>query len=312
MGYHTSRSAEHWSYDTAALAIVNWEEKRIERDLTYVSPPAVRAHSGHMLFSCGCLQGRELLVPTATEVLRIDLDAWKIRQAISLPHFNDLHHVLKVGEHVYVCNTGLQAVQVLTAEGRLLETVGTDDKATWSVYDPDQDYRGLKTSPHAVHPNHLFLVGDEVWVTRAVQKDAVALRDHERRLPIDVGTPHDGVVRNGVVYFTTTNGHLVGVDPRTQRRVREVDLNALDRRGQLLGWCRGLCFLDDDRVVVGFGQFRRTKYKQFAHWILNDGKVALPSRLALYDLKKSALVDELPFVGPHEGLALYSIFPWPG
>ena len=137
------------------------------------------------------------------------------------------------------------------------------------------------------------------------------LTDHRRRFNIEVGLPHDGNYWNGAFYFTTTNGHVVGIDPATGQRISDADFNAIDKRHQQLGWCRGLRHIDDDHAIVGFGQFRRTKYKQLAHWILDDGKAALPSRLALYNLRQPKLLEEMTFSGRYDGLAIFSIFPWP-
>lgn len=313
MGYHIPETGGAWLYDTAALVEVDWRAKRVVREFTYRSPPERAAMSGHMLFAYGHLDGPRLLVTTHTEVVDFDLDGWRIDRVVSLPHFNDLHHVIPSGDGgLYVCNTGLQAVQKLSAAGELLETHPTDGVPTWDAYDPRADYRPLSTKPHPVHPNHLFWVGDKLWVTRCKKLDAVQLDDHSRRFEMGVGQPHDGVEHGGLYYFTTTNGHVLAFDPATGERVRQIDLNAVDGRNQQLGWCRGLRFLDDDLALVGFGQFRRTRHREFAHWILNDGKAALPTRLALYDLKGPRLLEEMPFTGKREGSAMYSIFTLPG
>lgn len=311
MGYHTQRKGEYWLYDTAGLMLIDWRAKKVVRELTYVSPPEHAALSGHMLFAYGSLTGSELLVTTHTEVVTIDVGRWAVNDVISLPHFNDLHHVIRFEDHLYVCNTGLQAVQKVTPDGRLVESYSTNAAPTWETYDRARDYRPLSTKPHPVHPNHLFVLDGQVWVTRCNKHDAVALRDHERRLKVAPGSPHDGILAQGLVYFTTTNGHVVGVDPEGGETVRDIDLNAIDGRRRQLGWCRGLRFIDYDLALVGFGQFRRTKYRELAHWILNDGKAALPSRLCLYDFHRGRLLDELTFTAKWEGAAIYSIFILP-
>ena len=196
----------------------------------------------------------------------------------------------------------------LSAAGDLREVWGTNGSHPWQVYDPKADYRGVNTKPHDVHPNHLFLIGQDLWVTRFHQCDAVLVKDHDKRMNVGVGNPHDGYFNGEHVYFTTTNGHLVACDPETGARVRDVDLYENDRRRRERAWCRGLALIDGAHAFVGMTQLRPTKWKNMAHWVLQDGKARLPSRIALYDLDESRLVDEMPFKGRWEGAALYSIF----
>ena len=292
----------------AAVVLIDWDSKQIVRELYYVSPPEHAPPPGHMTFSHGQLDGRRLFVPTATELVSIDLDRWRVESTISRREFNDVHHALDCGERIYVCNTGLQAVCELSPRGDLNAMWGTNGSHPWEEYEPDADYRAVNTKPHAIHPNHLFLIGEDLWVTRFYPCDAVLVRDHARRMKIDVGNPHDGFFDGEHVYFTTTNGHVVACDAETGERVRDVDLYAHDHRRRERAWCRGLALIDRARAFVGMTQLRATKWKNMAHRLLLDGKARLPSRIALYDLDDSRLVDEMHFTGRWEGAAIYSIF----
>ena len=310
LGGQSHQNGEY-SYTVAGLVLIDWETKSVLQELTYVSPPEQAAPAGHMHFTYGHLMGRQLLVPTATELLFIDLNEWKIERTLSLPQFNDLHHALVIGDHLYVCNTGLQAVQKLSADGVLLETYSADERPTWEAYDRTRDYRGIHTKPHSVHPNYVFQLDGRLWATRFRRMDAVQLDDPSRRLNVEVGNPHDGIATKGLVYFTTTNGHVVGVDPDSGERARVLDLNGVEPgRGQL-GWCRGLRLLDEHTALVGFTAFRPSKWKDAVHWILQDGKQRLPSRIALYDLRASRLLEEMPLPGKWADAAIYSIFCLP-
>lgn len=310
MGYHIQSNdrKDHWLYDTAALVVLDWDARKIVREFTYRSPPSQAAATGHMLFACGHRMQDKLLVTTHTEVVLFDIATWQIVRVLSLPHFNDLHAAVPADDvSIYVCNTGLQAVQRVTWEGDVLETHATGDRETWSVYDIEKDYRPLSTKPHDVHPNFLFWYDGLLWVTRCNRCDAVAVTDHNRVLSVSVGNPHDGVVHGDLIHFTTTNAHLVGIDPASGARKRDIDLNRLDSRNQQLGWCRGLTFIEEHRALIGFGQFRRSKHKELIHWIVNDGKARLPTRLGLYDLREPRLIEEYAFTGEREGACLYSI-----
>jgi hypothetical protein len=304
-------SAKHWGYEAGALLLVDWDAKEIVRELTYVSPEERRAPEGHMLFVHGHLTAGRLVVPTSTEVLFVDLERWQVANAVSLPIFNDLHHAIVVDDSLYVCNTGLQAVHRMTLAGEVSETFSASDCPTWDVYDPSADYRRTSTKPHCVHPNYLFVAAGAIWVTRFEQRDAAQIGNLQKRLPVEVGNPHDGVPAGDLVYFTTTNGFVVCIDPATGDTVRRVDLNAVDSRNCQLGWCRGIEPIDSRRALVGFSSFRPTRWKNMAHWVLDDGKYTLPSRIALYDLEAGRLLDEMTFRGEWEGASIYSILRHP-
>jgi hypothetical protein len=296
---------------SAAIVLIDWTKKEIVRQLSYNSPPESAPPPGHMTFSHGQLVGNRLRVPTATELVTIDLDRWEVEEVITRREFNDVHHVLEREDRLYVCNTGLQAVLELSREGELREVWGTNGKHPWEVYDPGSDYRHVETKPHDVHPNHLVFVGEDLWVTRFNQCDAVLVSDHSKRMRIDVGNPHDGLFDGEHVYFTTTNGHVVACDPETGERVRDIDLYQNDTRRRARAWCRGLAMIDSSLAFVGMTQLRPTKWKNMAHWVLLDGKARLPSRIALYDLDDARLVDEMYFKGRWEGAAIYSILRLP-
>jgi len=301
-------AADRGLTETAALVEIDWETRRIVRSLCYRSPPEHAAPPGQMTFAHGQLAGDQLLVTTATELVFIDLERWKVQRTISRSEFNDLHHAVVDGDTLWVCSTGLQAVLGLSGEGELREVHGTNGAHPWERYDPQTDWRRVETKPHSVHPNHLVMVDGDLWVTRFHQRDAVLVRDHERRMRVDVGNPHDGIFERGMVHFTTTVGRLVACDPKTGERVRDIDLYAHDTRRRERAWCRGLALLDDDLAFVGMTQLRPTRWKNMAHWVLQDGKARLPSRIALYDLGAQRLVDEMPLEGRWSGASIYSIF----
>lgn len=308
MGYHTCRGDETFDFKQAGLLLIDWKTKKVLRELNYVSPAGQEAMPGRMLFHSGQMVGHHLIVTTSSEILWIDVDSWKVDKVLTHPWFNDLHHAIQAGNDLLVCNTGLDAVHKMTLDGEMVETWSVGDAPVWEKFDPELDYRALDTKPHEIHPNHLFLLNGKLWATRCRLHDAVQVDDHSRRMNIGVGRPHDGNPSKDLVYFSTINGFIMGMDPDTGEAARVTDLNALDpSRGQL-GWCRGVRNIGEDTAFVGFSQFRPTKHKDFVHWILRDGKARLPSRIALYDLKTPRLIEEMPLTGKLEGAAIYSIF----
>ena len=109
----------------------------------------------------------------------------------------------------------------------------TSDEELWERFSRDVDYRRVATTkPHWSHPNYVYFVGDELWVTRCAQGDALCLS--ERRPPIQIGerAVHDGLVREGSIYFTVVSGEVVVVDPEAAEIRRRYDLNAIAGGGR--------------------------------------------------------------------------------
>ncbi len=184
----------------------------------------------------------------------------------SHPHLNDVHHALRHDGALWVASTGADAV---------LEIRG-DDVRTHALGAPLPvgDLRTRSLKPHQVHPNHLFVWQDRVWVTRLHQGDAVVVGDPDQRLVVDERPIHDGVVHDGRVWFTTVDGRVVAVDGGGEREV--LDLN--DGTGPL-GWCRGLAF-HDGLLWVGFTRLRATRWRRNLAWVRGTlrGRVEVTDR----------------------------------
>jgi hypothetical protein len=155
----------------------------------------------------------------------------------------------------------------------------------------------LTTKPHHSHPNFVFHIENEPWVTRFKQRDAICLAKPDRRIAIDIEKPHDGIIYDGLIYFTTVDGHVVIANPQTLQLESVINLNEINQTQKALGWCRGLHVLDRDNVIVGFSRLRPTKLKENLLWLrpyLNPNEDAgkLPTRIVLYNLKKREICWE--------------------
>lgn len=231
-------------YREARLVCLDTVTGRIEPVLAWISegpwdPEAV----GHC-FKGLRREGDELLLCTEREVLVAGLDG-AVREVTSHPWFNDLHDAMRWGGRLYACSTGLDRVLVLEGdEVRRIHRFGP-------LPLEDRDYRAVSTKPHAVHPNHLFTWEGSAWVTRFHPEDAVCLDEPGRRVRVG-GPPHDGLPWGDRLWFTTVDGRLVEVEPRTGGgRVHRI----AGRRP--LGWCRGL-WIEGDVAFVGFSRLRAT------------------------------------------------------
>jgi hypothetical protein len=306
---------EEWRlYESALILEVDPETGAVQTRVEYKSPPDARAsQSSSNIFKSGTLAGNLLYTCTSTEVLIFELPEFQIVNYISLPCFNDLHHVVPDAEgNLVVTSTGLDLVVKVTPDGRVLEEWNVLGEDPWSRFSRDTDYRKVdSTKPHKSHPNFTFEMEGKTWVTRLNQRDAICLHDRSRRIEIAAQPPHDGLIRGDHIYFTTVDGTVVMVDRRTLRTKETIDLKGINGHKSLLGWCRGLMPLDDTTFWVGFTRVRKTNLRENVLWVRNifrEGMTEKPTHLALYDIVEKKCLQEFDLEA-HGMNVVFSVFP---
>lgn len=306
-------SDKYWyKYHKGLILEVDSETGQAECRAEYVSPPSVRAEvNPAILFKCGTLEGDQLYVGTQTEAIVYSVPDLALSAYVSLPCFNDVHHVRPSHDgHLLVASSGLDMVLEVTLEGEILHTWNTLGEDPWARFFKEIDYRRVITQrPHRSHPNHLFYIGDELWVTRFEQRDALCLSDPSKRIEIGLQRVHDGHVHGDHVYFTTVNGYIIIASATTLRVEEVIDLNAVAPPDTVLGWCRGL-LIEDGLAWVGFSRLRLTKLRENVSWVRRGFRRHLPTRIACYDLRRRTCLAEIDLQS--QGLdAVFSIIPTP-
>lgn len=280
-----------------------------ERASSAAAMPAPGTH----VFKAGTLSQGNLWVVTQTEVLAYPEDDFTSPRVWSHGLHNDLHHVYPHDAGFHVVSTGLDSLVSHDLEGEVVQVRHALGEDTASCFDLTRDWRQVpSTKPHRSHPNYYFETEHGAWLTRFEQKDAVCLDDPQRRLEVGVGNPHDGLVHDGSVWFTTTNGHLVRFDSSQTQPSDVYDLHALADADAPLGWCRGL-HVDNDVAWIGFSRVRTTRIKKNLSWIrhgfkLPDGMRSPPTRVAAFDLKQQRFIKEWDLERAGMG-AIFSIIP---
>jgi len=237
---------------------------------------------------------------TSTEVILYSVPEFKPLSYISLPCFNDLHHVCPTPHgNLLVVSTGLDMVVEVTVDGKVVREWNVLGEEPWERFSREIDYRTVpSTKPHRSHPNHVFWLDGEIWATRLEQRDAVCLTKPGRRIDIGVQRPHDGYRFGGSIYFTTVDGKIVVVDAKTLRVDKIHDLVPMSgSRDQVLGWCRGVLPLDERFAWVGFTRIRPTKFRENLAWMKSGSsyeQVRRPTHISLYDFHRGELVEEIP------------------
>ncbi|PYV53688.1 MAG: hypothetical protein DMG98_20340 [Acidobacteria bacterium] len=312
------RKLEEWqSCKEARIIQLDPTTKTSRSCVEYVSPPHVCPEElPAILFKSATLRGNKLYACTSTEILVYEVPSFCQASYISLPCFNDLHHVYPSAEGTLLAAvTGLDMVVEITMEGKVLREWSVLGEDPWVRFSREIDYRRVPTTkPHRSHPNHVFQLQDEIWVTRLQQRDAISLTRPGRRIEIAVQRPHDGYVFGDSIYFTTVDGHIVIADRKRLQIKKVYDLNQMGSSGQILGWCRGLLPLDENRLWVGFTRVRPTRFQENLAWIANQAQRHRPSHIALYDLGRGACLEEIEMEPHGIGIVftLFQIQPRPG
>jgi hypothetical protein len=295
------RERPEWHLYKTAL-VLRVKDGRVERALEYRSPAAHRPDDrpSHT-FKAATFTADTAFLCTQTEVLLCDVPSFAIRRVISLPCFNDLHHVTPAPDGtLYVAVTGLDAVAQLSPEGELLRLVGALGQDPWERFSKDVDYRKIPTTkPHHSHPNYVFFLDGRPWVTRFHQRDAVPLDGGAEPFPIAIEGVHDGHLQGDHLHFTTVDGHLVRYPvptvptvPGLERQAEIFDLNPPPGPDTPpLGWCRGVLPLGD-HAWVGFTRIRFTTLRKNLSFVRHGFKESpdhrqRPTRIGLYDLDRA-------------------------
>jgi hypothetical protein len=239
---------------------INGNEKpALVNHLEYMpsSESDICASDTNIIFKSASLYKNLLYVPTETEIKVVDIVTMEVKESYSLPCFNDLHHVIKQKEKLFIANTGLDAVTELNLATKEVTHHLTLEHTQTRPLD-NIDYRQFaSTKPHLAHPNFCFELNNEIWVTRCDLMDAVAINDKNKRLFIGDGLVHDGVVNGKYIYFTTVDGHIKVYDRATHKLHADVDVNVI--APQFEGWFRGICSISQGSVLIAMSKPRSSK-----------------------------------------------------
>ena len=294
-------------FDTANLSIIDWDNEKVIDTITYISPDIQRNPS--MMFKVCDLTPDSIITVTNSEIVEFDRKTHKVIKTVSDVSFNDLHAVKKINGFYYLVNTGLEILQVINENGLIVEEINMATTSTWDKFSRAADYRKIgSTKPHEMHINNVFNVEDDIFVTRLSLKHAININNERDIFDIEVGLPHDGVVYNQKVYFTTTNGHIIIFDAYTRKKISVIDVNQLLSQDGYKpdGWCRGILPLSEDKILVGYTKLRHTKFKEFLSWTKNLGSVPAPTRIIEIDVSTNSITKEMIFPGD-KGFAIFSI-----
>src|SRR5947209_2923781 len=213
------RPLKEWQSSQKAVVIHFDPQSQASRTcVEYVSPPEVCPPDlPAILFKSASIVNGKMYACTSVEVMLYSVPEFELLHYISLPCFNDLHHVCPTADgNLLVVSTGLDLVVEDTVDGTVLREWNVLGEQPWERFSREIDYLTVpSTKPHRSHPNHVFLLDGEIWATRLEQRDAVSLTNPGRRIDIGVQRPHDGYLFGGSIYFTTVDGKIGIVESKS-------------------------------------------------------------------------------------------------
>ncbi len=252
----------------------------------------------NLQYTAPCLEGDVLWLPTDTEIYKYQLPDLQLLERFSHPCFQNLHSVHIFGDELVTTSTGLDNVVVLDKHsGEVKEIINTEGegKSPWHRFNEETDYRLVhSTRPHHTHPNYVFKLENDYWVTRCKQEDALNLRDQTQMM--DVGQQgrisiHDGIWWNGSLVFTRVDGFVVICDPKT-RTVLDKHDPFENERNRPLGWSRGL-YIENDIFYIGYSKLRKTKLKSKLKYLTKGNfkfTTGNNSLIVAYDMKNQKVL----------------------
>jgi hypothetical protein len=246
--------------------------------------------------------GGVLVQPSRTAVSMVDLHAFAVTRTVSHRLFSDVHSVAPWSGGWLVTSTGIEAV--LAFDDRF-ELVARHDRRVPVDIDDVRQLPHDFARPHATHPSYAFEHGHAIWVTEFATQRCVALNGNGV-VHFAEGPVHDGVVREGLRWFTTVTGTIVAVDPDSLARRHTIDLRGMTAARGLLGWCRGI-EVRGDRLFVGMTMIRRSAWREVARWVVRgEHGLKMPTRVVEVDWRSGRIVAEYP-VGNAAGGVIYAI-----
>ncbi len=287
-----------YCYD-AGLFEINFSRKKIVRE--YIEDEVneeISVPNYTLSFRGSYISGKNVVTCNHSEILTIDIDSLSVTNRYTNKAFNDMHCVQEFNNETWVVSTGIDMAVKLNGDCNL-GVFPVNENAT-RKYVEGMDYRNISTKPHVSHPNYLFATEEGVWATRFNERDAVLLTDLTKTIDVKIERPHDGVVRDNRVYFTTVNGLVVVSDVKSGKVVKVYDIRCRENTVNV-GWCRGLC-VDGDYLYVGFTAIRETKniknlsyLTDAVHFMRDKFKDMYPARIVKFNIRKERIEDEMKF-----------------
>lgn len=315
--------------------------------LRYTPPEHLRVPTRGFTGGCWAPEMDSLYLAGHAAVFHVDARRWVVDGVLHLPSFNDLHHVAARGGRLYVANTGSDAIDVFGLDGHFLGSHSlvpgwvlarrmtgaapprsaaveenrwdAEAAAGWTLTADDDGYHTPIAAreqtpywraklPDRWHPNHVCLVGDDLLATCLNDGSIRDVRSFKVVMRVPELYPHDGLHREGALWFTSIDGGVWRLPWPTQGAGPERVLDVFSRTGHH-GWCRGL-WMDEDSFAVGLTEVRADRLPRH-RWSEREPRGSETSVLWI-DRRTGDLLGRVVLTDHARHSKLYSLLPWDG
>lgn len=256
--------------------------------------------------------GRDgFFVPDFNSVYKIDATG-RIDLLFTRPDFNDLHHIAWNAESLWVTNTGLDRIDVFTADGCFLggkalapsveeyERRGQPGQiGSYFREDASLPFHRRRVQD-GVHPNHVGVWQGVPVVTTLLDRTLRRLDDFTTVVTTP-GHPHDGIEYDGLFWITCTDGRVFAYEHAYGSIHVRHRLDLFASTGQV-GWCRGL-WVGATMLLVGL---TRMAFAPNTNWPARPFEQTRTAVLAV-DRENGSLLDVLDLAAYGAHPKLFSI-----
>ena len=227
-------------------------------------------------FTGGSIYKNSLWVCSSNQIFSFSLDDFKLEKTIDNPLFNDLHYVLAEKEGLCVINTGLESIDLLDYNGKLISRkLLISDEVTREKIGKFKDFRTVDSNPHFIHANSCYRTLEGNLLVTCLRQNRVVDTEHwEWVSPLYPTPPHDGFIHQyhpenkECLWVSTVSGQVIASDPVTFKVIKKWDLLEM---GLPPAWFRGLCVLEDG-LLVGATRIVESNVGYYSGWSNDEVK----------------------------------------
>lgn len=272
MGYFDERG-------DGAIVELDLDSGRAQKKLSFTPPELLRIPSKG--FTGMARNDNGLIVAGGNALYKFN-EHYEHTGTLALASFNDVHDICLYDDRIYVANTGMDGIDVISINGYFLGTYSFEPgwmaalkqhgeqlsrkeharlmRPGWNFHDhgyvcedieqayyttTDQPFHKRKVRDY-VHPNHVEVTSDRVLVTSLLHQCIYDVSSWTVHVQSDAPI-HDGLIWEDQIWLTRIDGIIESYQLQTGRFIQRIDVSKISN---IYGWCRGL-FLTDEHIWVG-------------------------------------------------------------
>lgn len=300
--------SEIWILDTESQ-----HKTKVYREET----PTDYAVEGKGITGIAWINARKLVACNFNHLLFINPQNWQRQAILFREDFNDLHQLAIKDNKIFIVNTGLDSIDVLSTALAWHTRISLVDgehikQRIQGAYQTQGDYYTcpntvpkfyLRKVPNTHHLNHICFIEKRILSTSFSQQCLIEIESGNPASNILSNKPHDGIVHNGFLWVTTVNGEIHRAALNTKHLEFETVFSLFEYAPHH-GWCRGL-YIQRDALFVGITAIHQTNSR--TQW-LTQAEHCTKTGVYRLDLQTGVIHDWYDF-SDEDGSRIFSMIP---